>query len=81
MSEERPESLLQFSGIGGIAVIGGIVCCIGLKLVGGAVLFGGLAAAIGLTTDQTTFLLGGVGGLVLGGLVLSYRKFGTVAVR
>lgn len=74
MPEGSSDSLLQFSGIGGIAVISGAVCCIGLKVVGGAVLFGGLAATVGITTDQTTFLVGGLGGLILAGLIIIYRK-------
>jgi hypothetical protein len=39
-------------------------------------LFSGLAATIGLSTDQTTFLVGGVGGLVVGAPLLVYRKYG-----
>lgn len=77
MTDGPSDSPLPFAGVGGMAVIGGVVCCVGLKLVGGAILFGGLATTIGLTTDQTTFVVGGVGGLVLAGLVLGYRQFGS----
>lgn len=77
MFDDPSESWLPFTGVGGIAVVSGVICCLGLKLVGGAVLFGGLAATIGLSTDQTTFLVGGVGGLVLTVFVLSYLKSDT----
>lgn len=76
MADDTSESWLPFTGVGGIAVVSGVVCCMGLKLIGGAVLFGGLAATVGLSTDQTMFLVGGVSGLLLAALVLSYRKFG-----
>lgn len=76
MTDDGSDSLLPFAGAGGFAVLAGVVCCLGLKLVGGAVLFGGIAATIGLTTDQTTFVVGGVGGLLLAVLVLGYRRFG-----
>ncbi len=74
MARESSDSLRQVSGLGGLAVVSGVLCCIGLKIVGGAVLFGGLAATVGITTDQTTFLVGGLGGVVLAGLVLTYRN-------
>lgn len=81
MSEETSDSVSRFSGIGGLAVISGVVCCIGLKVLGGAVLFGGLAATLGITTDQTTFLLGSLGGVILAGFVLTRRKFGMLGIR
>lgn len=68
MSDDTLRSLLPSTILGGIAVVSGVVCCLGLKLVGGAVVFGGIATAVGLTTDQMTFLVGGVGGLLLAGL-------------
>jgi hypothetical protein len=74
MAKESSNALLQFSGLGGLAVVSSVVCCIGLKIVGGAVLFGGVAAAVGISTDQTTFLVGGLGGVLLAGLVLAYRS-------
>ncbi|MFB6360085.1 MAG: hypothetical protein ABEH59_02060 [Halobacteriales archaeon] len=74
MSKESSDSLHQVSGIGGIAVVSGVLCCIGLKIVGGAVLFGGLAATVGITTDQTTFLFGGLAGFLLAGILLTYRS-------
>lgn len=75
MVRESSDSLLQASGIGGLAVVSGVICCIGLKVVGGAVLFGGLAATVGITTDQTTFIVGGLSGFLLAGIVLTYRNF------
>lgn len=51
----------QYRGVGGLAVLGGVACCVGLKLIGGAILFSGLAATTGLTTGQTTFVVGGGG--------------------
>lgn len=75
MPDEPAQSYLQVTGIGGTAVIGGVGCCMGLKLVGGAVLFGGLAATIGLSTEQITFVVGGGGGLLLAVLRFSYRIF------
>lgn len=80
MSEEASDSWLQFSRIGGIALISGVVCCIGLKVIGGVVLFGGIAATLGITTDQTTFLVGGTGGLAFAGVVLIHRKYGIVSI-
>lgn len=73
MIDDTWNSVSQFSGIGGIAVISGIVCCIGLKLVGGAVLFGGVATMIGITTDQATFLLGGIAGVLVAAILFMYR--------
>jgi len=74
MSDDTLRSLLPSSILGGVAVVTGVVCCLGLKLIGGAVLFGGLATAIGLSTDQTTFLIGGVSGLLLAGLAVRHRE-------
>ncbi len=74
MSDDASGSLTPIGGAGGLAVVGGVVCCMGLKLLGGAVLFSGLAAAVGITTDQMTFLVGGVGGLFLAAFLLGYRR-------
>lgn len=77
MTDGASDSVLPVTGLGGIAVVGGIVCCVGLNLVGGAVLFGGIATAIGLSTDQTAFIVGGVVGLFAAAAVLGYRRYGT----
>lgn len=74
MSDETLRSLFPSTLLAGVAVVSGVVCCLGLKIIGGAVLFGGLATAIGLTTDQTTFLVGGVSGLLLAGLAVRHRE-------
>jgi len=78
MSGDTFESLSQLTGVGGIAVVSGVICCMGLKLIGGAVLFGGLGAAIGISADQTTFLVGGVGGLLLATLLHQYRDLSEI---
>lgn len=78
MSGDTFESLSQLTGVGGIAVVSGVICCMGLKLVGGAVLFGGLGAAIGISADLTTFLVGGVGGLLLAILLHQYRDLSEI---
>lgn len=78
MSGDTFESLSQLTGVGGIAVVSGVICCMGLKLVGGAVLFGGLGAAIGISVDLTTFLVGGVGGLLLAILLHQYRDLSEI---
>lgn len=64
MSDESSESLIPFASVGGVAVLGAVACCVGLKAIGGVILFSGLAATISLTTDQTTF----VGGLLFAGV-------------
>ncbi len=74
MSDDTFRSLFPSTILGGIAVVSGVICCLGLKLIGGAVLFGGLATAIGLSTDQTTFLVGGISGLLLAGFAFRYRE-------
>lgn len=79
MTDDASDSLLPFAGAGGLALAGGVVCCIGLKLIGGAVLFGGLATTIGITTDQTTFVVGGLAGLLLAVFVVGYRRGGVSA--
>lgn len=76
MTDGASDSLLPVTGLGGVAVVGGIVCCLGLNLVGGAVLFGGIATAIGLSTDQTAFVVGGAIGLFAAVAVLGYRRYG-----
>jgi hypothetical protein len=76
MSDETDDTLLPFAGLGSVAVVGGVVCCMGLKLIGGAALFGGLAATVGLTTDITTFVVGAIGGLLLAAFVVGYRRSG-----
>lgn len=73
MSDDTLGSLLPSTVLGGIAVVAGVGCCLGLKLIGGAVLFGGLATAGGLSIDQTTFLVGGISGLLVAGLAFRYR--------
>lgn len=75
MTDSESDSLLSFTGVGGLALVGGIACCMGLKLVGGAVLFGGIAAVFGITRDQMTFVVGGFAGLLLGALLLGYRRY------
>lgn len=74
MSDDTLRSLLPSTLLGGVALVSGVVCCLGLKIVGGAVLFGGLATAIGLTTDQTAFLVGGISGLFLAGLAVRHGE-------
>ncbi|MFB6253975.1 MAG: hypothetical protein ABEI06_05150 [Halobacteriaceae archaeon] len=74
MSDNTLKSLLKSSGLGGVTIASGIVCCMGLKLLGGAVLFSGIATMIGLSTDQTVFLVGGIGGLLLAVMGFAYRK-------
>lgn len=74
MSDESTEALSKYGGISGLGVVGGVACCVGLKLIGGAVLFSGLATTFGLTTGQTTFLVGGAVGLLLAVLVLRNRR-------
>jgi hypothetical protein len=74
MTEDTSDVSSRFAGLGGLALVGGVVCCMGLKPAGGAVLFGGVAATLGITTDQTTFVAGGVGGLLLGLALLGYRR-------
>ncbi|MFB6186088.1 MAG: hypothetical protein ABEI86_04370 [Halobacteriaceae archaeon] len=74
MSDNTSESLLKSSGLGGITIASGIVCCMGLKLLGGAVLFSGIAAMIGLSTDQTVFLVGGISGLLFAVLAFAYHE-------
>lgn len=74
MSGDTLRSLLPSTVLGAVAVVSGVVCCVGLKLIGGAVLFGGLATAIGLSTDQTTFLVGGISGLLLAGLAFRHSE-------
>lgn len=74
MADDTSDSLLPFASLGSIAIVGGVVCCMGLKVIGGAALFGGLAAMIGLSTDITTFVVGTVGGLVLAVLLSGYRR-------
>jgi hypothetical protein len=73
VSDEFTAALRPYGGVGGLAVIGGVACCVGLKLVGGAILFSGLATTIGLTTGQTTFVVGGAAGLLFAVFVLRYR--------
>lgn len=73
MSGDTFESLSQLTGVGSMAVVSGVICCLGLKLIGGAVLFGGLGALIGISADQTTFLLGGAAGLLLAIVLHQYR--------
>lgn len=75
MVDSTSDTLVSVSGVGGLALVGGIVCCIGLKLVGGAVLFGGLATIFGFTNDQMTFVVGGFIGLLLGALLVGYRRY------
>ena len=48
----------------------------GLKLLGGAILFSGIATVVGVSTGLMTFLVGGVGGLIVALLVLGYRRAG-----
>lgn len=74
MTDDDPDSSLPFASTGGVAIVGGVVCCVGVKLVGGAVLFGGLATTVGLTTDQTTFVVGGFAGLLLAVFLFGYRR-------
>jgi len=74
MSDETDDSRLPFAGLGSVAVVGGVICCMGLKMIGGAALFGGLAATVGLTTDITTFVVGAIGGLTLAAFVVGYRR-------
>lgn len=74
MSDDSTEALSQYGGVGGLAVLGGVACCMGLKLIGGAILFSGLATTIGLTTGQTTFVVGGTAGLLFAVLFLRYRQ-------
>ncbi len=72
MSDDSTEALSQYGGVGGLAVLGGIACCMGLKLIGVAILFSGLATTSGLTTGQTTFV--GGAGVLFAVLVLRYRQ-------
>ncbi|MFB6206601.1 MAG: hypothetical protein ABEJ05_08775 [Haloglomus sp.] len=74
MAEETSDSVLSFPGVGSITVLGGVICCMGLKLIGGAALFGGLAATVGLSTGLVTFLVGGVGGMLLAVIALRSRR-------
>lgn len=50
MFDDPSESRFPVAGIGSVAVLGEIVCCMGLKLLGGAILFSGFAAMVGLST-------------------------------
>jgi len=74
MADSTSDSLFSFTSVGGLALVGGVVCCMGLKLVGGAVLFGGVAAIFGITADQMTFVVGGFTGLLLGVVLFGYRR-------
>ncbi len=74
MGNDRSDSGGPFAGVGGATVVGGVVCCVGLKLLGGAALFGGLAATLGLSTDVTTFVVGSVAGLLLAVAAVHYRR-------
>ena len=76
MFDDTSDSRFPAAGIGSVAVLGGIVCCMGLKLLGGAILFSGIATVVGLSTGLVTFLVGGVGGLIVALLVLGYRRAG-----
>ena len=76
MFDDTSDSRFSVAGIGSVAVLGGIVCCMGLKLLGGAILFSGIATVVGLSTGLVTFLVGGVGGLIVALLVLGYRRAG-----
>jgi len=76
MFDNTSDSRFSVAGIGSVAVLGGIVRCTGLKLLGGAILFSGIATVVGLSTGLVTFLVGGVGGLIVALLVLGYRRAG-----
>ncbi len=76
MFDGSSDSRVPAAGLGSVAVLGGVVCCMGLKLLGGAVLFSGIAAVVGLSTGLVTFLVGGIGGLLVAGLLLGYRRAG-----
>lgn len=76
MFDDSSDSRVPAAGFGSVAVLGGVVCCMGLKLLGGAILFSGIAAMVGLSTGLVTFLVGGVGGLIVALLVLGYRQAG-----
>jgi len=65
MFDDTSESWFPATGIGSVAVLGGIVCCMELKLLGGAVVFSGVAAMVGLSTGLVAFLVGGVGGMIV----------------
>lgn len=80
MTGGTSESPFPFAVIGSVAVLGGIVCCLGLKLLGGAILFGGVATTVGLSTGLVTFLVGGIGGLVVALLVFGYRRAGDAEI-
>lgn len=74
MSDRPIQSLFPVAGAGGFAIVTGVVCCLGLKMIGAAVMFGGLATTLGITTDQATFVIGGLGGLVFAVGLFGYRR-------
>jgi hypothetical protein len=76
MFDDTSDSRFSVAGIGSVAILGGIVRCMGLKLLGGAILFSGIASGAGLSTGLVTFLVGGVGGLIVALLVLGYQRVG-----
>lgn len=79
-ADELDKSLLPFASLGNVAIVGGVLCCLGLKVIGGVAPFGVLAAMFGVSTDATTFIVGAVGGLLLAVLVVGYRQ-SDVAIR